>query len=118
MSHITTTFRLALTAAALVAATGAAEAKPRRVVVLDFDGPHQLADSTRSTVVALLGEQYDVVSTKRWETARADSSVHSKGPASWNEAARKAGVDAVIEGWVQSKTLNVLVRDASTGNEI
>ena len=119
MSHIPTTFRLALTAAALlVATTTAADAKPRRIVILDFEGPRQLAETGRSAVVSLLGEQYDVVATKRWETARADASQHSKGPATWNEAARKAGVDAVIEGWVESKTLSLSVRDASTGKEI
>ncbi len=118
MSHITTSFRLALTAAALVAATATADAKPRRLVILDFDGPAKQAEAGRNAVATLLGDQYDIVAAKRWETARADASVHSKGPATWNEAARKAGVDAVIEGWVQSKTLSLLVRDASTGNEI
>jgi hypothetical protein len=66
----------------LVAAT--ADAKPRRVVVLDFDGPRSLADLGRSAVMSLLGEQYDVVSTKRWESARASSTGH--GPQQWQQA--------------------------------
>ena len=69
----------------------------------------------------LLGEQYDVVATRRWEEARA-SVREVRGPQGWRKAARQSGVDAVIEGWIQdegrSKLLYVLVRDASTGDEI
>ena len=51
--------RFALATAATVCAVQVAEAKPRRVVVLDFDGQRQVADQSRSTVVSLLGETYD-----------------------------------------------------------
>jgi len=122
MSHITTAFRLIFVTATLVAASATADAKPRRVVVLDFDGPKPFVESGRTAVVNLVGQQYDVVATKRWKSAQADAAAHAHGPATWNEAARKAGVDAVIEGWVQSvgssHTLNLTVKDASTGNEI
>ena len=122
MSHITTAFRLIFVTATLVAATATADAKPRRVVVLEFDGPKPFVDSGRTAVVNLVGQQYDVVATKRWKSAQADAAAHAHGPATWNEAARKAGVDAVIEGWVQSEgrghTLNLTVKDATTGNEI
>jgi hypothetical protein len=120
--NTTKAFRLALTAAALCAAgTTTADAKPRRVVILDFDGPRTLADSGRTAVVNLLGEQYDVVATKRWEDAR--SSVREvRGPQGWRKASKQSGVDAVIEGWIQdegrSKLLYVLVRDATTGEEV
>jgi hypothetical protein len=120
--YTTKAFRIALTAAALCAAgTTAADAKPRRVVILDFDGPRTLADNGSTAVVNLLGEQYDVVATKRWEEAR--SSVKDvRGPQGWRKASRQSGVDAVIEGWIQdegrSKLLYVLVRDASTGDEV
>ena len=67
---ITTAFRFALTAAALCAAVPTADARPRRVVVLDFDGPRQLADTGRSLVLAALGNQIDVVAAQRWEQAR------------------------------------------------
>ena len=106
--------------ASLLAASATAEAKPRRVVVLDFDGPRVLADVGRSSVMSLLGDQYDVVATRRWETARAQAAGH--GPQQWRQAAKQAGVDAVIEGWVQDEgrhhVMTVAVRDAATGNEI
>ena len=109
---------LLLLAATLAAST--VDAKPRKVVVLDFDGPRALADTGRSNVMSLLGDQYDVVATKRWESARAQASGH--GPQQWQQAARQSGVDAVIEGWVQDEghhhTLTIAVRDASTGTEI
>jgi hypothetical protein len=121
MSITTQAFRLALSAAALCAAVSSADAKPRRVVILDFDGPRQLADSGRSSVLTALGQQYDVVATKRWESARAAAAQQTHGPAQWSKAAKQAGVDAVIEGWVQDegrrKILNVVVREASNGKE-
>jgi hypothetical protein len=121
MSITTSALRLALTTAALCAATTAADAKPRRLVILDFDGPRQLADSGRSSVLSVLGEQYDVVATKRWEQARAAAAQQSHGPAQWSRAAKQSGVDAVIEGWVQDegrrKILNVVVRQADNGKE-
>lgn len=118
---ITTAFRFALTAAALCAAVPTADARPRRVVVLDFDGPRQLADTGRSMVLAALGNQIDVVAGKRWEQARTEASRTAHGPAQWAKAAKQAGVDAVIEGWIQDegrrKILNITVREADNGRE-
>lgn len=109
--------------AALVAATTAtADARPRRVVILDFDGPRAVADTGRNEVITLLGEQYDVVAKQRWEEARAKAQQRSSGPQTWQKAAKTAGVDAVIEGWVQDegrhKLLTVAVREALTGQEL
>ena len=110
--------QLAFAATVLVASV--AEAKPRRVVVLDFDGPRQLADSGRSAVMSVLGDQYNIVATKQWDAARARAS--GRGPQQYRQASKQAGVDAVIEGWVQQEgrhhVLTIAVRDASTGNEI
>lgn len=118
----TTLTRFVLTGAALCSVASHADAKPRRVVVLDFDGPRTLADSGRTAVVNLLGAQYDVVATKRWEDARAAAQQRSHGPTTWQKAAKQAGVDAVIEGWIQDegrhKVLTVAVREAATGNEV
>ncbi|HET9993205.1 MAG TPA: hypothetical protein VFQ65_31935, partial [Kofleriaceae bacterium] len=111
-----------LFAVAAVAAAGtSADAKPRRVVVVDFDGlPRTLADNGRSSVMTVLGDQYDLVNTKKWETARAE--VPGRGQLQWQQAAKKSGVDAVVEGWVNTEgrhhTLTVQVRDATTGIEI
>jgi hypothetical protein len=121
MSITTSAFRFALTAAALCAAASTADAKPKRVVILDFDGPRQLADAGRSSVMAVLGEQYDVVSTKRWDKARSDAAQKSHGPEQWSRAAKQSGVGAVIEGCVQDegrrKILNIVVRQADNGKE-
>ena len=111
--------RLVLAAGILLAAA-TADAKPRRVVVLDFDGQRTFADLGRNTVMSLLGEQYDVVATKRWENARASATGH--GPQQWQQAAHQAGVDAVIEGYVQDEgrhhVLTIVVREAATGREM
>jgi hypothetical protein len=120
MSITTSAFRFALTAAALCAAS-TADARPRRVVILDFDGPRQLADLGRSSVLSVLGNQYDVVATQRWENARKAAAQVRHGPAQWSSAAKQTGVDAVIEGWVQDegrrKILNITVREADNGKE-
>jgi hypothetical protein len=108
---------IAVIAAALHAA--AAEAKPR-VVVAEFDGPRRLADSGRTAVMGVLGDQYNIIATKNWDTARARFA--GRGPQQWRQASKQAGVDAVIEGWVQEEgrhfVLTVAVREAITGREL
>jgi hypothetical protein len=106
---------------AVAALSTAAEAKPHKVVVVDFDGlPRNLADTGRSNVMSMLGNQYELVPTKKWESARANAP--GRGPAQFQQAAKSSGVDAVIEGFVNTEgrhhTLTVLVRDSLTGNEI
>jgi hypothetical protein len=122
MSITSTAFRIALTAAALCSAATDADARPRRVVILDFDGPRGLADAGRTEVQKILGEQYDVVAKKRWEDARAKAQQKSAGPTTWQKASKQSGVDAIIEGWVQDegrhKLLTVAVREAATGQEL
>lgn len=122
MPTITSALRYALSAAALVAAARTAEARPRRVVVVDFDGPRQLADTGRSSVLSVLSGQYEVVSPLRWKQAREDAAQQAHGPAQWSRAAKQSGVDAVIEGYVQEegrhKMLHVTVREADNGREV
>ena len=107
--------------AAIAATATSADAKPRRIVVVDFDGlPRPLADNGRASVMTQLGDLYDIVNTKKWEAAKAE--VSGRGQLQWRQAAKKSGVDAVIEGWVNSEgrhhTLTVQVKDATTGIEI
>ena len=123
MSVLTTAaFRLALGAAALAAGTADANARPRRVVVLEFDGPRSLADTGRNAVITVLSEQYDLVAPTRWEQARASASRTAHGPKGWSKAARSSGVDAVVEGWIQDegrhKVLTLAVLEAATGQEL
>lgn len=114
-----TLFQL-LCVTATLGAAATADAKPRGVVVLEFDGPRQLADSGRSAVMSVLGEQYNIVATRSWDTARAHAS--GRGPQQWREASKQTGADAVIEGWVQAEgkhhVLTIAVKDAATGQEI
>jgi hypothetical protein len=111
---------ICLVALASAALAAEADAKPRRVVVLEFDGPRRLADSGRSAVMSVLGDQYNIVATKAWDTARARAA--GRGPQQWRQASKQAGVDAVIEGWVQAEgrhhVLTVAVREAATGREL
>jgi hypothetical protein len=117
----TKAFRLSIVATALLCA-GIADAKPRRVAILDFDGPRTLADSGRAAVVASVADTYDVVASKNWLEAKATASRKAHGPAAWSKASKASGVDAVIEGWVQDegrrKVLTLVVTDASNGHEL
>lgn len=115
---MSTTFSRVLIAAALCAG-GTADAG-KRVVVLEFDGPRTLADSGRDAVVRALGSDNDLVAPKRWLDAKSTARQAGSGSKPWAEAAKQAGVDAVVEGWVQdedrAKVLTLIVTDA-TGHE-
>jgi hypothetical protein len=107
--------------AAVLASAASANAKPRRIVILDFEGPRLLADQGRSAVVQVLNDTYDVVSTKRWQAAK--MAAVGRGPLQWSMAAKASGVDAVVDGWVdpegmRTHTLTVAVSDAMTGRQI
>jgi hypothetical protein len=87
-------------------------------VILDFDGPEP--DAARFGILAMLAEEYDVMSTERWTEARRAAEA---GPGMWLAAARKTGVDTVIAGWVQPEepgpnSLMVQVLEAASGREI
>src|SRR6476646_4249719 len=110
---------LARCAVGLAVLASAAEAKPHRVVVLDFVGPPKLADLGRGSVMTLMLQHYEVVPTKRWDAERSQATGH--GPEKWAQAARQLNVEAVIDGWVddgRAQTLTVAVLDASTGTQI
>src|SRR5690606_16250510 len=85
--------RLALAAPLLAGSAAAAE--HHRIVVLDFDGPRTLAETSRDAVVRVLGGEHDLVSPKKWTAVRAKVARKTRGPAWWSKASRQAGVDAV-----------------------
>jgi hypothetical protein len=118
----TKALQVALSAAVLTAAASTADAKPRRVVVLDLNGPRALADSSRSAIISLLGKQYDIVGTQKWLDAKAAVSRRTHGPEAWTKTAKQTGVDAVIDGYIneegRAKVLTVIVTDAATGQEM
>jgi hypothetical protein len=98
-----------------------AHASPKRVVVIDFEGPRKLADPARAIVLKVLGDRYDVVSSKRWQVAMMATPSH--GPLDWASAAKAAGVDAIIEGWVdpeggRTHPMTIAVLEASSGKQI
>lgn len=107
-------------AAALVATTATADAKPHRIVIVDFYGQAKLAHAGTAVAQELLGDRYDLVSAKRWSAAMIDA----KGDAQqWSMAAKATGIDAIIDGWVaadgvHTPTMTIEVRDASTGRQI
>lgn len=115
-----TTLRIAIAASAL--AGGVAEAKPRRVVIQDFDGPRKLVDSSHAAVVSILGAEFDLVSTKSWDDAKSNAGRVKHGPQVWLIAARKSGADAIVEGYINDEgrkhMLTLIVREATTGNEV
>lgn len=117
---MSTTLSRVLIATALCAAGGTADAG-KRVVVLDFDGPKALADTGRDAVVRAVGEANDLIAAKRWLDAKASAARTKAGPKLWKAAAKSAGVDALIEGWVQvenrQKVLTVVLTNASSGAE-
>ncbi|MBK7538611.1 MAG: hypothetical protein IPI49_25220 [Myxococcales bacterium] len=89
------------------------------VVVLSFDGDDDLAVSARSTVLALVDRDYEVVPPRMWRDALDMDARGRTGKAAWAPAARELGVAAVVEGAaIKSRgggMLRLWVRDAHTG---
>jgi hypothetical protein len=118
----TTAFRYSF-AFALLSALGAttADARPKRVAVLDFEGKRAVADQGKAAIVGVLSDDYNLVSSKTWLEAKAAANRKLHGPQAWSKAARQVGVDAVIEGWIneegRSKVLTIVITDASNGEE-
>lgn len=114
---------LSLVLLASLTGTAYADVVPRRIAVLDFDGPRALAETGRDAVVRAVGEDNDLIPAKRWVEAKSAASRSAdRDRGGWSKAARQAGVDALVEGWVQAegrqKVLTVVVSDAATGKEL
>jgi hypothetical protein len=110
---------LAFVIVACLAASASADTR-RRVVVVDFEGPRELADAARPGVLAALAGHHDLVSEFWWRAARMASP--GRDTTSWWKVASAANVDAVIEGWIDrsrwSGALILVVRDARNGTII
>ena len=109
---------VAASASANTASTANAKA---RVVVLDFEGPHALADRARHVVQGVLARRYEIVATSAWQTAK--RAAHEEdGPARWRHAATASHTDIVVEGWIdpsgRRKPITLAVRDARTGCQV
>lgn len=107
------------TAAASLCLLGTAAADPG-VVVLSFDGEMNLAVAARAEIVALIDQDYDVVTQRAWREALENDG--RPGKAAWKQAAKQTKVAAVIEGSAikvgRGGTLKLTVRDATTGRTI
>ncbi len=103
-------------------AVPAAWAGSGRIVVMPFDGPQELADDTRTAVVTEISRSHDIVAPTSWVKARRTADKHELGEKAWAQAAKRAKVDAVIEGKVVTRggkaTLALSVLDAHEGTEI
>ena len=115
--------RTALAAFALTAAAASsASAGAGRIVVMPFQGPQELADDTRTAVVTEVSRSHTVVAPTSWVKARRTADQHELGEKAWAQAAKRAKVDAVVEGKVVTKggkaTLSLSVIDAHEGTEI
>jgi hypothetical protein len=117
---MTSHLRRAFIVLALCVVGQVAEAGVHRVVVLDFDGPRALCESSRDAVVSILGDHYELVARRVWEAAFKRGSGH--GPDRWRQASKATKVDSVVEGYVAEEgrhhALTVIVRDATTGSEV
>ena len=92
-----------------------------KLVVRDFDGPTKLADASRGVFMRSLGLRYDLVPQKRWDAAF-DPRSDQHGVGRWQAAAKRTGVNAIVEGWIQDEgsrhTMTLDVRDATTGTSV
>ena len=108
--------------AVALAAPTTAHAGSGRVVVMPFEGPVRLADDTRAAIVDQVSRSYDLVAPTSWVKARRTAEEQELGAKVWARAAKKAKVDAVVEGKVvrrgKKAALELTVIDAHAGTEV
>ena len=102
----------------LFCAITTASAKPRRIVVLTFEGESKTANAGQQLVTQALDSEYDLVSEARWIDAKLAAA--GRGPLQWSSAAKATDVQAVIDGWIDptAHAMIVAVSDAMTGRQI
>jgi hypothetical protein len=105
--------------AVLVLATGLAEAGRKRVVVLDFDGPK--AEKFHADLVKLLKKSHTVIATDKWNGAAEELDAGAVTDKNIKKVARKLKVDGVIEGKIEKRRDEYIVRlklRAGTSGEV
>jgi len=116
MSTLPSSWLAVIALAATLAAPTVAHAGSGRIVVMPFEGPVALADDTRAAIVNQVSRSYDVVAPTSWVKARRAAEEQELGAKVWARAAKKAKVDAVVEGKVvrrgRSAALELTVIDA------
>jgi len=108
---IASTSKLLAIVVAVCAALGAsrvAEAGRKRVVVLDFDGPK--GEKFHADLVKLIKKTHTVVPTTKWNTAAEQLSAGALSDKNIKKVARKLKIDAVVEGQVEKRREEYILR--------
>jgi hypothetical protein len=99
-----------------------AQADPRRVVVLQFQGPRPWVDVARRVVIGLVEDHHDIVPLERFLSAGRRLDVVTYSPRKIALVARHAKVDAIVEGEVEGgdekRVLVLSVREARSGRVV
>ncbi|HUJ57399.1 MAG TPA: hypothetical protein VLX92_02870 [Kofleriaceae bacterium] len=95
--------------AALVLWTGLAHAGGRkRIVVLDFEGPH--ADQFHEDLVKLIKKHHTVVPTDKWNGVAEDLDAAKITEKNVKKVARKLKIDGVVEGRIEKRRDEYIVQ--------
>ena len=100
--------RLLVLVAALVLWVGTAHAGRKRVVVLDFEGPH--AEKFHSDLVKLLKKDHTVISSDKWNGKAEEMGAGKVTEKNVKKVARKLKVDGVITGKIEKRRDEYIIR--------
>lgn len=100
--------RLLVLVAALVLWVGTAHAGRKRVVVLDFEGPH--AEKFHKDLVKLLKKDHTVISSDKWNGKAEEMGAGKVTEKNIKKVARKLKVDGVISGKIEKRRGDYIIR--------